>query len=223
MSSVGRVTVERAFVIVDLAGFTAATEAHGDETAADLATQLTRFTTEALGPGDQLVKSLGDAVLCACADPDAAVALLVAIFDAARDVNGLLLLRGGAHQGSAVEREGDFFGTGVNIAARVADSAAGGHVHATVGVADAARRAEIEVVELGAYSLHNVADEVTLYELVIETGDVADVVDPVCRMRVGRNHAQGRLRHADVEYWFCSLECVAAFAASPQRYVYALD
>jgi YHS domain-containing protein len=38
-------------------------------------------------------------------------------------------------------------------------------------------------------------------------------------MIVGANHAAGRLRHADRDYYFCSLECVRAFAADPTRYV----
>jgi YHS domain-containing protein len=38
-------------------------------------------------------------------------------------------------------------------------------------------------------------------------------------MRVERTRAAGRLRVDAVEYWFCSLACVAAFAANPHAYL----
>ena len=56
-------------MIADLSGFSAAVEAHGDETAADLAATLSESASRSLGDGDRLVKSMGDAVLVACADP----------------------------------------------------------------------------------------------------------------------------------------------------------
>jgi class 3 adenylate cyclase len=208
----------RTFVIVDLAGFSAATEVHGDETAADLAVQLTDLASSTLGSDDLLVKSLGDAVLAACADPPAAVAFLRAAFEQAASQSGLPLLRAGAHHGPAAERDGDFFGSAVNIAARVADLASGGHVHATLEVADAARNAGIEVVDLGDYELRNIGRSVEIFDLLIDAASVGAAIDPVCRMRVDRARAAGRLRHRGHEYWLCSLECAAAFTADPGRY-----
>lgn len=213
------VAIERSFVIVDLAGFSAATEAHGDETAAELATQLGDLANSALGSSDRLVKSLGDAVLVACADPDAAIDFLRSIFGGAAEISGLPLLRAGAHHGTAAERDGDLFGTAVNIAARVADLAAGGQIRSTAEIADAARGAGIEVVALGEYPLRNIGDPVAIFELLFDTGGKGDAVDPVCRMRIDRTTAAGRLRHRGAEYWFCSLECAATFASAPQRHV----
>lgn len=211
-------TVERTFVIVDLAGFSAASEVHGDETAAELATELTELASASLGSADRLVKSLGDAVLVAGADPLAAVGFLRTMFERAAEVSGLPLLRAGAHHGTAAERDGDFFGTAVNIAARVADLASGGQVRCTTAVADAARRSGLDVVDLGEYELRNIGDPVRLFELVVDVGGKGSTVDPVCRMRIDRASAAGRLRHRGAEYWLCSMECAAAFAADPDRY-----
>ena len=44
-------------------------------------------------------------------------------------------------------------------------------------------------------------------------------VDPVCRMRLSCQAAVARIRHEGVEHRFCSLACVAAFAAAPNRYL----
>jgi adenylate cyclase len=43
------------FAMVDLAGFTALTEAHGDDDAADLAVTFANLAAECLDPGDCLV------------------------------------------------------------------------------------------------------------------------------------------------------------------------
>ena len=61
--------IEGTFAFVDMAGFTALTEAQGDEDAADLATMFADITRAALGPGDRLVKTIGDAVLVTSKDP----------------------------------------------------------------------------------------------------------------------------------------------------------
>lgn len=211
-------SVERTFVIVDLAGFTAASEVHGDETAADLATQLTDLATAALGSADRLVKSIGDAVLVACTEPRAAVGFIRRLFTSASEVSGLPLLRAGAHHGPAVERGGDVFGTAVNVASRVAALAPGGHVLATAAVADAARAVGAEVVDLGEYPLRNLSEPFRVFELVLHTGGEGQVVDPVCRMRIDRARAVGRVRHRGRQHWLCSLECAAAFTAAPDRY-----
>ena len=55
MTDTDPTAIERTVVFIDLAGFTVATAAHGDETAADLAERLGELTTTSLGDGDQLV------------------------------------------------------------------------------------------------------------------------------------------------------------------------
>ncbi len=91
------------FGFVDLAGFTALTEAHGD---ADAVAMLERFeatTTASLGDTGRLVKTIGDAVLLAFDEPTAAVTAVVSLF-AAMQGTDLPVARGGLHHGAAVER-----------------------------------------------------------------------------------------------------------------------
>lgn len=72
--------VERTFSIVDVAGFTALTESHGDVHAADLAEHLISTSRALLTDQDVLVKSLGDAVLLASRETPAALALVKGLF-----------------------------------------------------------------------------------------------------------------------------------------------
>lgn len=48
---------------LDLAGYTTMTAVHGDESAADVAEQFGRLVAGALGPADELVKTIGDGAL----------------------------------------------------------------------------------------------------------------------------------------------------------------
>lgn len=210
--------IEATFGFVDLAGFTALTEAHGDSEAVALLDRFEAITTAALGTGDRLVKTIGDAVMVAFANPAAAIVAVSRLFAAAIAEPGLPVLRAGLHHGSAIERSGDYFGASVNLAARVAGQAHGGQVLATIEVADAARLSGVTVVDLGSFELRNIAQPVELFELEVCPAAAGTAVDPVCRMQVARAGAAGRLRHCDRDYWFCSLRCVAAFAADPDRH-----
>ena len=207
--------VSATFAFIDLAGFTALTEAQGDEDAADVAVRFAQLTQAALGPGDRLVKTIGDAVLVTSETPESAVDLIESILvHAARD-SRLPSLRAGLHHGEAVIRSGDIFGADVNLAARVAREAHAGEVLGTLDVADAATRAGIPVAPLGAVLLKNVRKSVELYSLALVVGAGDTPVDPVCRQPVDRRVAAGRLSYRGREYWFCSLTCAAAFAANP--------
>lgn len=211
--------LEASVMFIDLAGFTALTEAHGDDAAADLAERFASLARSALDTTDRLVKTVGDAVLLASPGPRAALVLAGRILDALHAEPDFPIARAGLHHGPVVERDGDYFGATVNLAARVAGQAFGGQVLVTAPVADAARALGLEVVGLGDFTFKNVSDQVQLFEVHVGPALAGGSIDPVCRMRVQRDQAAGRLRHAGVDHWFCSLRCAEAFAGAPQRYV----
>jgi adenylate cyclase len=209
----------RTFSFIDLAGFTAMTEAMSDDDAADVVARFCEIAREALGNDDRLVKSIGDAVMLVSPTPTAGLQLVTRTLDLVAAETSFPLPRAGLHHGPAAERDGDFFGAAVNLAARVAGQAYGGQVLATISVADAARLQNLRVVDLGSFRLRNVTDELELYEIHVGPSVEGGAIDPVCRMRVERDIAAGRLRHEEVDYWFCSLKCAALFAAAPVSYV----
>ncbi len=204
---------ERTFAMIDLAGFTALTEAHGDEHAADAAELFSNLARKSLAAGDELVKCIGDAVLLASPTPEAGLALVRRIHQECRGVESFLTTRTGVHHGPAIQRGDDYFGAAVNLTARLAAHAAGGQVLVTGLVADCARIAGIAVVDVGTADFKNVEEPVAIYELAISPA-LVEAIDPVCRMRVNRGAAAGYLRRDSTEYWFCSLDCARKFIAN---------
>lgn len=207
--------VQATFCFVDMAGFTALTEAQGDDDAADVATRFADIARSSLGPGDLLIKTIGDAVFIMSPTPASGIELVERLLMRTCSQPGLPALRAGLNYGEAVQRDRDVFGAAVNLAARVAAEAYAGEVICTRQVADAAKDQDIPVVELGPVPLKNVRHSIELFSLALMVGDNATPLDPVCHSPVDRRAAAGRLRYGHTEYWFCSLTCAAAFASNP--------
>jgi adenylate cyclase len=142
------------FLFADLVDFTRYTQRHGDERAADVATRFQlRVRALASSLGCDVVKTIGDAVMIRSENGDAAIELGARVLDlAARD--GLPTVRAGLDTGPAVERQGDWFGSTVNTAARVASAASAGELWMTERARDACVRADdLDVRERGAHRL----------------------------------------------------------------------
>lgn len=211
--------VEATFCFVDVAGFTALTEAHGDVAAADLVEHFGALVRSTLAGEGRLIDAIGDAVLISFGEPVLGVEFVSRLFEASAEEADFPALRAGLHHGRVVERDGRHFGAALNLAARVAGQAHGGQVLATEPVAEAARSHDIEVSSLGSLTLRNVRDPIELFSLGVSPRGSAHVVDPVCRMRVRRDSAKGRLQYTGKDYWFCSLGCAEKFASDPGPYV----
>lgn len=203
---------------IDLAGFTALTDTHGDDHAADLAGRFAQLAHATLERGERLVKTIGDAIMLTAPTPVAGVTLVGRVCASTDAEPAFPVVRAGLHHGPVVERDGDLFGATVNLASRVTAQAGGGQVLATAVVAEAAARAGYETRPLGPVSLRNLTDPVDLYELAPCPRPHQRAVDPVCRMAVDRARAPARLSHGGHDHWFCSLDCAAAFATDPDRY-----
>jgi adenylate cyclase len=210
------------FLFADLSGFTALTEAHGDDHAADLVSGFCAAVRGLLAEYEaHELKAIGDALMIRAVDGAAAIRLGLCIVHDVGAQHGFPLVRVGMHTGPAVEREGDWFGATVNLAARVSAAAAGGEALLTETTRAAAGDVEgVELRERGRWSFRNVGGLVNMYAAVRQGARSASglPVDPVCRMAVDPWHGAGRLAYEGVEYCFCSLGCAGAFAQDPGRY-----
>lgn len=215
--------VDATFLFADIAGFTALTEAHGDEEAAQLVGDFAECVRAELpASGGREVKTIGDAVMLCVPEPAAAVHLALRIAHEVMTGHGAPPVRVGLHHGPAVERDGDYFGAAVNLAARVAAEASGGEVLLTARTAALAPDPHGVLYEpRGRRELRNVREPVDLFAAVRvgESTQAALPRDPVCRMGVEPERAAGRLVYDDAAYFFCTLACAAQFARHPERFV----
>jgi adenylate cyclase len=212
---------EHTFLFADLAGFTALTEAHGDEESADLAGEFFAAVRDLLGEhGAEEIKTIGDAVMLRAASAGNAVRLGLAIVSEVGAQHGFPGIRVGMHTGPATERSGDWFGATVNIAARVSGAAGSGEVLVTDATRAAGDGEHIDFHERGRREFKNVAEPLLIYAAVVKGGGNPTELptDPVCRMAVEPARCAGYLIHEGIEYHFCSLRCAQAFAAAPERH-----
>jgi adenylate cyclase len=150
---------------VDLSGFTRFAEATGDAAAADRAAQLEALAQEAaVQRGGRLVKSLGDGVMLMFGGAAAGVAACLDIV-ARVDRLGDGKARAGIATGPVVQRDGDVFGTTVNLAARIADHAAPGQVLASPSACEAAQGFGIDFHPPVRVALKGLAEPVALHEV----------------------------------------------------------
>ena len=152
---------EHTFLFCDLVGFTALTDAEGDERAAAVAASLHGHVRALAEANDaELVKAMGDAAMLRCDEAASAIEMALILVDRVEADRTLPPIRVGVHQGPAVNQDGDWFGRTVNVAARLCSVAAGGEVLVSESTLDDLERSSILVGERRLHWLKNVTEPV---------------------------------------------------------------
>jgi adenylate cyclase len=157
-------TAQHTFLFADLVGFTAFTERVGDDAAADVAVAFQSAATRAASDyGCHVVKSLGDAVMVHGSDAARVVALALRIARRHGEGRGPAV-RVGVHSGTAVRRGSDWYGSTVNVAARLAEAAAPGEVLISLTTREElASTGPMTIADRGPRSFKNVASPVGVF------------------------------------------------------------
>lgn len=211
----------RAVAFADLAGYTALTEAHGDDDAADVALRFFDLAAARLRADARIVKTIGDAVMVVTSDAHHALEVGLGLLRAVEREPHFPGVRVGVHYGPVVERSGDVFGATVNIAARLTAHAHVGQLIASNSIAClVVGHPHLTTTALGSTWLKNVGEPVEIYSIA-EPGAAAtsQVLDPVCRMFVDADAAPAHLPWDNRAWHFCSFECARTFTQDPGRYV----
>jgi adenylate cyclase len=215
-------TSQRAFLIADLAGYTALTEAHGGEEAARVVRRYAVLAEAACSPAVRIVERTGDAFLLVSASPRELVLTAVRLREAIEREPLFPDIRMGLDAGAVIEGEGGYFGSPLNVAARLAAYARPGQVLCTERITADGPPAGVEYRPLGPVRLRNVTAPLVLLEVMTASRAEDNVaVDPVCRMRVSPVDRPPRLPYGGRDWYFCSLQCARLFAERPQDYAEA--
>jgi class 3 adenylate cyclase len=211
----------RAIMFVDLASFTPMTEAMGDLQAAQVLDRFSAIVREAATAWDgRVVKQIGDAFMLVFQDARSATTCALEIELRSAEEPQFPAVRAGIHWGSLLYRDGDYVGSNVNIASRIASEAERHQILVTPEVRKEARDLpEVEFVRLRKRKLKGLSGSFELFEARAAGAPGAErAVDPVCGMELGSGEIAARLSLEGTERAFCSEACLRKFVASPESY-----
>jgi len=214
--------LDRTFCFVDIAGYTALTDTHGAQAAAELVQQFEELLMSAIGEAGSVHETIGDCAFLVFADVHSCCSSLTRLFELIDDRENFPVLRAGFHHGSALLKNNRYFGPAVNLAARVSAQAKGGQVLCTRVVAEELSQASPDaalVASIGIARLRNIAEPIELFEVIGARSKREVAIDPVCKMQVSRSTATGHIVFSGEHYYFCSIECVEKFLRSPSVFL----
>jgi adenylate cyclase len=151
-----------AVAFVDVSGYTRLTVDRGDEYGARTSVRLGELADAVVRRrGGRVVKLLGDGVLMLFETPCVAVEAVVELTRSMVKA-GLPAAHAGIHAGSVVERDGDVFGSTVNIASRIANQAPAGTILVSQPVVLGCPELEERFEPLGNVAISGLVDPMML-------------------------------------------------------------
>jgi adenylate cyclase len=176
--------VTRSFAFLDLCGFTAYTEAHGDDAAVAVLSRLrVLLRAEAERRGVRVTKWLGDGVMLSGLDAEAVVACSAAVRDDTA-ASSPLPLRGGIAEGAVIMFEGDdYVGAAPNLAARLCHTAGANQILVEAEMAEALAGTGVATRPLPSVQVPGLAGLIAVHE-VPGSGEDRQFA-PVTRLRTG--------------------------------------
>ena len=165
--------------------------------------------------GDSRVKErTGDEVMIVSASPDHLLSTAVMIMKHASKEENFLQVHGGLHYGNVLNRNNSFFGSAVNLTARIAAKADPGTFWCSGDFIDAlGDKSAYKLRPKGKHSFKNVNEEKEITE-VLNSQEKPFMVDPVCRMLILDKTIA--IQHpGNPHLHFCSQACLDIFKKQP--------
>jgi len=202
-----------AILMADLSGYTALTETHGAVSAADLIDKYLLIAANCLVGNSKLHQRTGDEIMFVSDNPDdlLATALQLAIYTSREDY--FLQVHGGLHFGKTLKRDDNYFGTAVNLAARIAAKAGAGTFWCSDEFVQAITDPSVcRFHTKGTQQFKNINGVKEVFELGIDEVKT-NAIDPVCRMLIQR--PKQAIRHPrENGIYFCSAQCLDIYQGS---------
>ncbi|MEO5683205.1 MAG: hypothetical protein ABIQ88_11230 [Chitinophagaceae bacterium] len=204
-----------AILVADLSGYSALTETHGALSAANLIDKYIAIAENCLAGDCRLHQQTGDELLFVSDAADQLLATARRLAAETASEEHFLQVHGGLHYGKLLKRGGNYFGTAINVAARIASKAIAGTFYCSAEFVEAVTdKSAAAFQSKGNYLLKNISAEKALFELNVDKIK-ASYIDPVCRMVIlDPNNA---FRDPGKEQlYFCSPQCLGVYQENQQ-------
>lgn len=199
-----------AILMADLSGYTALTETHGSESAADLIDKYLAIVDTCLAGDSKLNERTGDEVMIVSKSPDHLLASANMIMKKTSTEDNFLQVHGGLHYGKVLKRRNSYFGAAINLTSRIAAKANPGTFWCSEEYANSlSDNLLINLESKGRHSFKNISDHTEIYELKGE-GKNPFFIDTVCRMLI--LNTDKAIKHpTNEDMFFCSPACLDVY------------
>ena len=204
-----------AILIADLTGYTAMTEVHGGVSASEIVDRYVALVNESLIGDSYLAERIGDQAVVCSTDADNLAQTAIRLNDLTRQENLFLLIHAGIHYGKIVEKDGRFFGSTINTAARIAATAKGGQVLCSESFVNQLMVKEsYKLSEVGVFEFKNMISKIRIFEIISANSEEPLLRDPICHMLIAAPTEELTYLHNGQIVHFCSMLCLNTFKNS---------
>ena len=189
------------------------TEVHGGVSASEIVDRYIELVNESLVGNSYLAERIGDQVVICATDVDDLALSAIQLNDLTRKENLFLPIHAGMHHGKIVEKNGRFFGSTINTAARIAATAKGSQVLCSESFVDQLKdKKSFQLSEVGVFEFKNMTSRIRIFEIFSTLPiEMASLRDPVCHMLVTNPSETLVHFHQGQIFHFCSEQCLEAF------------
>jgi adenylate cyclase len=208
-----------AILMADLTGYTAMTEVHGALSAATIVEKYLELAHKAMFGKSRLLERVGDQLVIVSESPDDITHTALRLLEHTSAENNFLHIHGGLHFGPVLEQSGSFYGTSMNLTARIAAIAKRNSILCSVDFTKSVTVPhEFSFSNIGEVRMKNIKNPIALAELIPidKNNSPQKEADPVCHMAVEATTPL-RYRYKGVVYHFCSEDCLHAFRDNPEQ------
>ena len=199
-----------AIMMADLSGYTALTEIHGGEKAADMVQRYLQLVNQTLVGDSRLHERVGDQVVIVSSSAEQLAYTATFLFERVHEQERFLALHAGLHYGPVVQKDNAYFGSTINTAARIMSAAEKGKMLCSREFLEQLPANHAFVTSSkGLMQFKNLLQPVDLYELhcCIKNISKTYVIDPVCHMLITAPEKAVQLSRQNDTLYFCSEKC----------------
>ena len=199
-----------AILMADLSGYTALTETHGAAYAADLIDKYICIAENCLVGDSKLHQRTGDELMFVSDSPDFLLATALKLAANTASEENFLQVHGGLHYGKLLKRAGNYFGSALNLAARITAKAVAGTFWCSDEFVNAIKdKSACTFKSKGSHFFKNINGEKEVFELKTEKTKT-NYIDPVCRMLI--LDTQNAIHYPGKDkLYFCSSRCLGLY------------